>query len=272
MIHRQSSSRRDVKKHFVTGLAALAVALTLLIAACGSPARTSSPTPFGLSPTTAVPGAATRLVFTTEPAGAAAGVPFSPAPVVAVQNSSGQTVTGFDGPVALSFTVNQPGVKLYGTTTVNAVNGIATFPDISIDAVGTYYSFTAASTGLASAVSNTFSITPGAAKSLVFVVEPVAGGAGAAFTTQPIVAVEDAYGNVVTDSDASVTITIRPGTGTSGAQLTGKNTVAVDSGFATFTYLAIDTPGNNYVLIAASPGLTSAYSVDFYVNKATATS
>ncbi len=72
------------------------------------------------------------------------------------------------------------------------------------------------------------SLTPGtsarfnilAPTQVVFTTEPTGASKGVAFTTQPVVEVEDAFGDVVTsDSSSTVTLAITPGTGTAGAKL-----------------------------------------------------
>src|SRR5262252_7725717 len=60
----------------------------------------------------------------------------------------------------------------------------------------------------------------GPAAQLVFLTQPSGGGAGAAFPTQPVVAVEDAAGNQVTTDTSQITLSIAAGTGTAGAALT----------------------------------------------------
>ena len=49
---------------------------------------------------------------------------------------------------------------LSGTTIVTAVNGVATFSDLSIDKAGNGYTLVAAASGLTGATSTTFNITP----------------------------------------------------------------------------------------------------------------
>src|SRR5256885_12170695 len=77
--------------------------------------------------------------------------------------------------------------------------------------------------------------------------------AGSAFATQPVVKIEDAFGNVVTTDTSSVTATINTGTGT----LDGTTTIAAVGSVATFADLHIDTTGA-YTLHFADGSLTSA--------------
>jgi hypothetical protein len=77
-----------------------------------------------------------------------------------------------------------------------------------------------------------------------------------AFARQPVVTIQDANGNTVTYSTASVTLSLTTGTGTLG----GTVTMNAVNGIADFSGkgLNIDLVGTNKVLTAASLGLTSA--------------
>jgi len=250
----------------VVGVMAV-VLLTLSVAACGTGTGQKTTTKAGFPMTNGVAGGAAALAFSTQPAQGISGVPFTPPLAVTVEDSSGKIVANSAAAVSLFFTTssNTGGATLSGNTTVNAVNGVATFSDISIDKAGSYYSLTAASPGLASVISDTFPVKPGKPTKLVFVTQPVAAAAGAAFSTQPVLAIEDAQGNVVTDSTAPVTLTIQPGTGTEGAVLTGTTTTNAVNGRASFATISINMAGDDYVVTAESPGLTPVSSNSLFV-------
>ena len=100
------------------------------------------------------------LIFTTQPGGDRVGSPLSPQPVVAIKNSEGQTLTSSTAPVTLSITDGTGasadgiyGANLDGTTTVNAVNGVATFTNLSIDKLGSHFTITATSPDVTDAIS-----------------------------------------------------------------------------------------------------------------------
>ena len=84
---------------------------------------------------------------------------------------------------------------------------------------------------------------PGAPAQLVFTTQPSGAVAGAAFPTPPVVTAEDGAGNVITNYAGSVALSIKSGTGTSGAALTGCSAVNVN-GATTFTGCKIDKPGS----------------------------
>jgi hypothetical protein len=213
------------------------------------------------------PPAATRLAFTTQPAGAVAGVPFTTQPVVTIQDANGNTVTASTASVTLAITsgTGASGAVLSGTKTVSTVNGVATFSGLSIDKAGTGYTLTASSSGLTSDTSNVFNVVAGTATRLAFTTPPAGAVAGVPFTTQPVVTIQDANGNTVTASTASVTLAITSGTGISGAVLSGTKTVSAVNGVAAFGGLSIDKVGTRYTLTASSDSLTSATSRAFNV-------
>ena len=123
---------------------------------------------------------ATRLVFTVQPGTTAAGQAFSPALKVTLVDSAGNPVTTGTSNVTLTVGSNPSGGVLSGTTTVAASGGVATFSNVALDKVGAGYTLTASATGLTSATSNPFQITPGAAAKLVFSTQPTTGTAGGA--------------------------------------------------------------------------------------------
>ena len=114
----------------------------------GSIADTS---PFHTSGTVrGVPGS---LTFVQSPVGVTVGSVIRPAIWVALKDTSGFFLTSGSQSVTLSI-ISGPG-SLGGTLTVTAVNGVATFSNVSLSAVGTY-SLRASASGLSDATSSTF--------------------------------------------------------------------------------------------------------------------
>ena len=212
-----------------------------------------------------VAGAAVKLAFTVQPTCATAGAAITPAVRVTVQDAGGNTVTKATTSITLAIGTNAGGGTLSGTATVAAVNGVATFSNLSIDKTGTGYTLTAAATGLTGATSATFNVT-GAAVKLAFSVQPTGATAGAAITPAVKVTVQDAGGNTVTSATTSIAVAI--GTNFGGGTLSGTATVAAVGGVATFSNLSIDKPGTGYTLTAAATGLTVAISASFTVTGA----
>lgn len=110
------------------------------------------------------PGVATKLGYTQQPSNTVEGNAMSPSPAVAVQDANGNTVTSSTASITLTYPYPSGGV--FGQV-VSAVNGIATFDNVILGTVGTGFTFSATSTGLTSATSNTFNITEGTTASLV---------------------------------------------------------------------------------------------------------
>jgi hypothetical protein len=84
-----------------------------------------------------------------------------PSVQVAIVDALGNRVTSFNGQVTIAIGHNGgtvfPGT-LSGTRTVNAVNGVATFADLSIDQLGTGYTLVASVPNVFTAESSPFNI------------------------------------------------------------------------------------------------------------------
>jgi hypothetical protein len=209
------------------------------------------------------PGVATTLAFTTHPANTVAGSNLTGPPTVAVQDNFGNTVTSSTASISVAIGTNPGGGILSGTTMKSTTGGVASFDDLTINKTGAGYTLTASSTGLTSATSSAFNISPGAASALAFTTQPGDVNIGAPISGPPTIAVQDAFGNTVTSSTASITAAIEdnPGGGTLSGT-TSKNAVA---GVASFNDLSINQPGNGYTLNASSTGLTSATTNTFNI-------
>ena len=180
----------------------------------------------------------TALAFAVQPAGAAGGTPFTTQPVVEVRDASGAIVATATATITLRLDSSTTGATLGGTLTVDAVAGKATFTDLTIDKVGGY-SLSASADNLSPAVSNDFTVVPGAPSRLRFATEPAGASGGTFFTTQPVVEVFDAVGNRVAGS--LVTVTVALGANPHGGHLTGTSTITTTTGLARFTDLALDS-------------------------------
>jgi len=111
-------------------------------------------------------GLASKLVFTTQPTNGTAGSPLA-AVVVKVEDTNGNLVTGSTASITISSTPAGVG----GTTTVAAVGGIATFSNLVFSTAGSY-TLTAASSGLTSATSNSFTIASGGGTPAIVLISP----------------------------------------------------------------------------------------------------
>ena len=105
-------------------------------------------------------GSATQAVLWTTAAGSVSGAAFTTQPVIIIKDAAGNTVTSSSA--AITMTVSS-GATTVGTTTLNAVAGVATFSNIGVSGTaGAAYTLTFASPGLTAA---TQSITPTAVAS-----------------------------------------------------------------------------------------------------------
>ena len=98
-----------------------------------------------------------HLAFSVQPSNTNAGVTITPAIQVQILDALNGPTTSTAN-VTLSIGNNPGSGTLGGTTTVAAVNGTATFSDLSIDQIGSGYTLLAGSSGLTGATSNPFTI------------------------------------------------------------------------------------------------------------------
>lgn len=218
---------------------------------------------------TVTPRPPSRLGFVVQPSNATAGMAITPAIRVALQDQVGNTVTTATGTITLAFASNPGGATLTGTLSAQAVQGVATFPDVRVNRAGQGYSLRATAPGFAEAVSGTFTVSAGLPAALAVIVEPAGGSAsGAAFGQQPVVQLRDAQGNDVSQAGVTVTAVLASGPGT----LNGTTSVVTGSdGRAVFTNLAIVGSVGSYSLQFAATGLAPKTSSPFTLGAGLAT-
>src|SRR5213078_51440 len=258
---------------------------TLLVAAVGgvasfgdlslnrtAPGYTLTASGGGLGPVTSTafditPGTATRLAFTQQPTNTVAGGAISPAVQLSALDPAGNLVPTFTGSVTVALGNNPGGSTLSGTTTVAAVNGVATFVDLSLNKTSTGYWLTA--TGLNTATSSSFNITAGVATQLVFGTEPGTTVANRPITPAVKVRALDAFGNVATGFTGAVAVAL--GSNPGSATLSGTTPVAAVGGVATFVDLSINKTGTGYTLTGSPSGFAPVTSTAFDTTPGTAT-
>ena len=191
-----------------------------------------------------VPSVATSVAFVQQPTNTQAGASITPSVTVEIRDQFGARMTTATNSVTLAIGTNPAGGTLSGTTTRAAVNGLATFPGLSINNAGTGYTLTGSSSGLSGATSSGFDITAATpvATALAFVQQPTTTDAGASITPAVTVEIRDQFGARLTSATNSVTLAIgtNPGSGTLG----GTTTVAAVNGLATFPGLSINNVGD----------------------------
>lgn len=205
---------------------------------------------------------ATQLAFVGQPSGVQVGNVIAPAVQVAVQDTAGLTVGGRSDPITLRIATNPGAATLGGQLTRNAVNGVATFPDLTLNQVGTGYTLAAAAAGLPEATSAPFNVNAEAVAQLVFSVQPpstTAAGAPIAVTVQ----IRDAAGAILTTRTDEIAIDVQNNPG--GQPLGGTRTATAVAGVATFSNLTLQTAATGYTLAVSTPDASGATSTSFAI-------
>ncbi len=232
-------------------LTGLAGSYTLRFAATGlQPAIAAAPTAI-------TAGVARRLTITTGlPSTAQSGVALAIQPVVQVADTSGNPVRQAGVLVTASFASVSPGASLGSGTATTDTLGAARFSGLTIagpaTVAGTLYLLRFTASALDSATTNPGVVMrPGPIALITFVTNPpVAGQAGVALSTQPVVQLRDAAGNAVADSGVRVQAALASGTGT----VTNDSATSGNNGRAAFAGLAIRALVGSYTLRFTTAG------------------
>lgn len=220
--------------------------------------------------------AASKLAFTADPARGIPSIAFAVQPVVVVQDAQGNTVTS-DTTTIVTLTASSGFLTCSSTTSRTVSGGVATFSGCSLPSVGVGLTLAAASSpSYTGATSGLFDVSD----RLLFTTQPsLTTAAGVAFAIQPVVAVKAGATNTAThDQGTVVTLSIKAGTGTTGATLTcdGGLNRTVGGGVASYTGCKIDkisptSPANPYKILATATNLTGAESTNVTIAAGAAT-
>ncbi len=203
-----------------------------------------------------------RLAFGVQPSDTEAGATISPAVTVRIEDDDGNLVTSASTAVTLEIDDNPSDGTLSGTTTRNAVDGIATFDDLSIDRAGDEYTLEASAPDLSDVESREFDITETSTRRLVFGVQPSDSEAGVTISPAVTVRIENADGTL---HSSSRRVTLSIATNPSDGTLSGTTSRNAVDGIATFDDLSIDRAGEGFTLGASGPGVPSAMSNSFSI-------
>ncbi|ATB42622.1 hypothetical protein CYFUS_008101 [Cystobacter fuscus] len=229
-----------------------AAGYTLVASAAGLASATSSP--FEVLP---APVAAAKLVFTQPPSNRRAGETFEVR--VAVTDASGNPLSVSAPRVTLALNKG----TLAGTTSADPVDGVASFPGLSITEAGTGYVLTASAEGLDSASSDSFDIdSTGTPAMLVFRAQPSSVKVREVMPAVTV-AITDTFGNVLSVDSPDITLGLVGGN--NAAELLGTVTVKPVAGLATFSTLSVDQQGTDFWLVAMAGTLDSATSGKFTI-------
>jgi hypothetical protein len=205
---------------------------------------------------------ATQLVFVGQPSGVQVGNVISPPVQVAIQDATGQIVVTRTDPITLQIGANPGNATLGGQVTRNAVNGVATFSDLTLNQAGDNYTLVASTPQLPSANSAPFSVSTVPLAQLVFKVQPSNTQAGATFN--PVtVEIQDQNHAVLTTRTDVITVSLQNNPGS--ATLSGSLTATAVAGVATFTNLMMVKAGTGYTLAAATGNASGAVSTAFNI-------
>ncbi len=195
----------------------------------------------------------TKLIISSlPPSSVTAGAPFKL--TVIAEDASGNVVSSFNGSLRVALHSTSSGGQLGGNVTVEAVNGVATFSNLTLDTAGSGYSLTVTGSGLSPATIAGPRVLPAAASQLVIISQP----SGTLTAGNPFglaVAVEDRFGNVQTAFSGPMTVALanNPGGGILGGTLTSM----VSQGVANFSGLVIDQAGTGYALQVNCQNMTT---------------
>jgi hypothetical protein len=180
---------------------------------------------------------------------------------VLVKDSKNKLLTSDDSPITLSIASGNG--ALLGTLTASAVNGIATFSGLSIQASG-IHKFRASSGSITAATSSGLSITPGPLASLAIFQDASNATAGAKLPALKLQLL-DSFGNLATNSRQKITLSLL--SGPTGALLSGSLIASPKKGIVTFSKAILKTMGDYTLQAAGGPSI--AFS-PFTVNPAAA--
>jgi streptogramin lyase len=171
----------------------------------------------------------------------------------------------FDGSVTATL-YNKANLPVGTPTTVTAVDGVASFANLTWDTAGAGFTIvvkSSASSPPTSVTTGAFSVVPAAPVAMVVTAEPpTTVTAGGAFGVT--VALKDQFGNVATNFSGGVVAALANDPG--GSALGGTTTAIVSPtgatpGYATFTNLTLNKASGGYVLRLSEGGATATTDV-----------
>ena len=236
----------------VTGADGTATAVWTLGSALGAQALTAttgSLTPLSVT-ATAVAAVRTWVITQQPSASVVAGSAISPAIRAELHDGNGAVVSSFGGTVTIGLASSPSEAPLRGTTSVTAVNGVASFPDLVLTQAGAYALVLKAS-GAPDMNTNAFNIVAAAGAGLSVASGGSQSGSFGAMLAAPVVLkVVDAYGNPV--AGTAVTFAVASGGGSVGTPSATTNA----SGLASTTWTLGSSGAQS--ITGSSAGLTGS--------------
>src|SRR2546425_1238057 len=157
----------------------------------------------------------------------------------------------------MTATVTPAGATPTNATARSGGNGAAAFSGLSVGGSSGSYSLSFGATGLTSVSSGAIALSAGAATQLTLTTPPSATAqSGVALAQQPVVQLQDANGNPVSQSGVLVTATVTP----AGATPTNATATTAANGDATFSGLTLSGSAGSYTVSFGATGLTTVSS------------
>jgi trimeric autotransporter adhesin len=196
---------------------------------------------------TEVAGAAELSYQTAPSTSATAGTALVQQPVVLSQDQFGNVRSGDS--ILLSSVASTGGLSCTTNPKATIGSGLASFTACTFTNNGSYV-IRASVAGGTPVDSATITVAPAPATKLVFTTQPGHGTPSAVLSPQPVVAIQDAFGNTVASASATILLAkLAPDLGGPGT-LVGCSTAPTVNGVATFSGCRIDTVGVGYRLTA----------------------
>ncbi len=194
---------------------------------------------------------APRLAVTTGPPNnIPAGEPFGL--TVQAENPDGSIDTGYIGDVSIRLEADPGAETLSGTLTVTAHDGFAVFSGLRLTHAANGYTLCATTDGPATAATAPFAISAASPKETVIATTQLSSSSIA--TT---VWFEDAYGNVASTFNGSVTVQWRSIRGKVRIARYSTLTAAASQGVATISRITLGLGSRSYVLQVSGDGMTT---------------
>lgn len=200
-------------------------------------------------------GAITSMTLSRQSVGTAAGATFSTQPQVTLKDQfSGTLLT--DSSTVVTATISAGG-RLVGIETATAIAGVVTFSNLGVSGTaGTSYTVSYSATGITT-VTQSISVTVGAATKLNVSRNGAGAQTGVAFTTQPQISILDLGGNLVSTHPNTI---IQASANLSTCFVGSVDTATAVSGSATFSGLSLfASSGTQCMVTYAATSLSSAY-------------
>jgi len=208
------------------------------------------------------------MAFTTQPVAGPSGATLSTEPVITIYDSKGHIDTGLTSTISLT----PSGGSLPYCTGLTPNYGVVDVTTCSfLGTVGQPYTLTASFTNSQGTVISVQSqpITPtsaGTPTAIAFATQPIGGTvAGSLLATQPSLQIVDSWGNVVTSSSATISLTTTPSGGT--LSNCGNLTAVAGVVNATGCTFGGSVSPVTYTMTASSLGLTPVTSSAFHVTQ-----